>query len=73
MSSILKSFIEVFRTFLCSCVEVCCSERRETAHHRIHKKSAQKSSEEQPTFSEAAAIPENPRMQDNIKAYCCGS
>ena len=66
MSSILECFIEGLCTCLYwCCVEVCCSERRETDHHRIHQNSAQKSSDEQPTFSEAAVLSENPRMRDN--------
>ena len=66
MSSVLECCIEGLCTFLYwCCVEVCCSERREPDHHRINQNSANKSSDEQPTFSEAAVISEDPRMRDN--------
>ena len=66
MSSILECLIEGLCTcmYWC-CVEVCCTERREPDRNGINQNQAQKSSNEQQTFSEAAVISENPRMRDN--------
>ena len=65
-SSVLDCCIDFCSDILYQCcLEVCCSERREPDHYRINQNSENKSSDEQPTFSEAAVISEDPRMRDN--------